>query len=72
MCVECAVRVSMDKQGCAFLRFVKEVNAVCENQSAATGFHSIIALDPAVRTFQTVYDVDGFGIVVSFERSKTK
>ncbi len=49
LCVECVVRVSMDKVGCVFLSFVKEVGAVCEYQAPANGFHSKIALDPGVR-----------------------
>lgn len=60
--VECAVRVSMDKLGRVFLSFVKEVEAVNEARAPANGFHSTIALDPGVRTFQTMYDADGLGI----------
>ncbi len=52
----------MDKLGRVFLSFVKEVEAVCENQAPANGFHSTIALNPGIRTCSTMYDADGFGL----------
>jgi transposase len=58
----CAVRVSMDKLGRVFLSFVQEVECKSETQAPTRGFHSTVALDPGVRTFQTIYDADGHGI----------
>ncbi len=58
----CAVRVSMDKLGRVFLSFLKEVACKSETQAPTRSFHSTTALDPGVRTFQTIYDADGVGI----------
>ena len=61
---DCAVRVTMDKLGRVFLCFTAEVEAKGENQAPNRNgsFHSTVALDPGVRTFQTLYDADGFGV----------
>lgn len=61
---DCAVRVQMDRLGRVFLCFVKEVEAKSENQAPSVNgsYHSTCALDPGVRTFQTIYDADGMGI----------
>ncbi len=61
---ECAVRVSTDRLGRVFLCFVNEVEVTSDNQAPASSgsFHSTVALDPGICTFQTMYDADGFGI----------
>ncbi len=55
----CAVRVPMDKLRRVFLSFVKEVECKSETQAPTRNYHSTAALDPGVRTFQTIYDADG-------------
>ena len=48
----------MDELGRVFLSFVKEVECKSDNQ-APTGFHSTVALDACVRTFQTTCEECG-------------
>ena len=62
MTASCAVRVSMDKLGRVFLSFVKEVECKSDVQAPTKCFHSTAALNPGVRTFQSIYDADGNGI----------
>ncbi len=57
-----ALRMSMDKLRRAFLSFVKEVECKSETRAPTCNFHSTAALDPGIRTFQTIYDADGVGI----------
>eukprot|EP01084_Bolivina_argentea_P054341 99692_1 len=61
---ECVVRVSTNRLGRVFLCFVEEVEVMSDNRapSSSGSFHSTIALDPGIRTFQPMYDADGFGI----------
>ncbi|CAK9035006.1 Putative transposase A625R [Durusdinium trenchii] len=56
-----AIRVKMDKLGRVFLCFVSEREVKSESQAPdhTDAFHSTVALDPGVRTFQTMYDADG-------------
>ena len=49
----------MDKLGRVFLSFVQEVESKSKTQAPVHGFHKTVALDPGVRTFQTIYDADG-------------
>lgn len=62
--VDNAVRVSMDKLGrvyCHFLRNVREEANLAPPITSASK-HSTCALDPGVRTFQTIYDADGHAV----------
>ena len=54
------VRVRMDRVGKVELIFA-EVKKVLE-PSSLKSYHQTVALDPGVRTFQTLYDADGYGI----------
>jgi len=58
-----AIRVQMDRLGRVFLCFVSEREVKSENQAPnhADAFHSTAALDPGVRTFQTIYDAEECG-----------
>ena len=54
----------MDRLGKVYLCFVRETEAKGEFQAPGLegSYHSTIALDPGVRTFQTVSDADGRAI----------
>lgn len=60
----CAVRVQMDKTGRIFLCFVREFEIKSESQAPDQegNYHSTVALDPGVKTFQTLFDADGQAI----------
>ena len=59
--LECEVKITRDKLGRVFFCVTNETEKRDENQ-APRSFHSTAALDPGVRTFQTIYDADGQGV----------
>ena len=59
-----AVRVQVTREGLVSLHFMTEAAGKDENQAPSRDgvFHSTASLDPGVRTFQAIYDADGYGI----------
>jgi transposase len=60
--VECSVKIKMDKMGRFWCSYTNDFEEKSENQAPSSNKHSVAALDPGVRTFQTIYDVDGQSI----------
>ena len=49
----------MDQRNRYFVCIPSEVERKSDNQAPTLGYHGVAALDPGVRTFQTIYDADG-------------